>query len=264
MKFGIAGCGGMGLPMAQHLAADRRWFVCGFDVRPIEGLEMIEDPRDFATIIDTLLVVVRDQGQIMDLLFGAQNLLGHVHSIKTIIISSTVSPKFLAGLREAVPDEITLIDAPMSGAPIAAQEARLTFMLGGDEATLDQLTPAFEVMGKALYRLGPFGAGMAAKVLNNFVAAASVVAVRQAYDWATEIGVDRELLAALMHKSSGQTWFGSQFDTIDFARHGYEPGNTIGILEKDVEAALDAVGERPALAEAILKSLRNLKPDDAT
>ncbi len=152
----------------------------------------------------------------------------------------------------------------MSGAQVAAEQARLSFMLGGTDTDLDALEPVFLTMGTRLHRMGPTGAGMTAKVLNNFVAAASTTATRWVIDRAAELGVDRERLLALMHDSSGQTWFGSNFDAIEFARDGYDPGNTIGILKKDVESCLDAVPPetREGLPEAIIAAVEKLRPLD--
>ena len=153
-----------------------------------------------------------------------------------------------------------MIDAPMSGAQVAAEERRLSFMLGGDDAALDRLAPVFAAMGDKHHRMGGLGAGMTAKVLNNYVAAASAATTRRALDWAKELGLDRRKLLALMHDSSGQTWFGSNFDRIEFARDGYSEDNTIGILPKDVAAALDGAGEPDdPIGLAIQNYLKNLK-----
>ncbi len=264
---GIAGCGRMGLPMAMALLRGGI-DVWGFDVRPASEFgafadRMIADPRAFAQRCQVVFTVVRDQRQTNDLLFDDQGLLAGPHGIETLVICSTLSPRYLALLKARVPDRIALIDAPMSGAAVAAEEARLSFMLGGSQATLDALQPLFASMGTRFHRMGGFGAGMTAKVLNNFVAAASVASVRQALAWADQLDVDRARLLALMHDSSGQTWFGSNFDKIEFARDGYDPDNTIGILKKDVESALDAVGADPAegLQAAVLRSIAALEPD---
>ena len=262
---GVAGCGRMGLPMALALrkgGVD----VWGFDVRPASEFasfadRMIADPHAFAQRCQVVLTVVRDQRQTDDLLFDKQGLLSGPHGIETLVICSTLSPRYLTLLKQRVPDRVALADAPMSGAAVAAEEARLSFMLGGAPDTLDALQPLFARMGTRFHRMGAFGAGMTGKVLNNFVAAASVASVRQVLGWADQLGVDRARLLALMHDSSGQTWFGSNFDTIEFARDGYDPDNTIGILKKDVESALDAVGADPAdgLQAAILRSIAALK-----
>ncbi len=262
---GVAGCGRMGLPMARALHA-AGIEVFGFDIRPPNAFgdfssRMLSDPDAFAKTCSVLLTVVRDTTQTDDVLFNAQAMFARDYSIKTLVVCSTLSPRYVTALRTRVPAEITLVDAPMSGAAIAAEEARLSFMLGGDDGVLDRLQPLFDAMGTKFHRMGGFGAGMTAKVLNNFVAASSTVAVRQSLAWAQELGVDRERLLALMHDSSGQTWFGSHFDAIEFARDGYAPGNTIGILEKDVESALDAVQTVGPLPEAVIAALRELEDE---
>ncbi len=83
-------------------------------------------------------------------------------------------------------------------------------------------------------------------------------------DWADDFGLDRQRLLALMHDSSGQSWFGSNFDRIEFARDGCDPANSIGILKKDIESCLDAVGPeaRHGLPEAILDAIAGLRPLD--
>lgn len=266
MTIGVAGCGRMGLPMAKAMQA-AGLDVKGFDIRPSDEFgdfapHMMDSITEFAKRSDVVLSIVRDIAETDALLFDEQALLCQPDLPKVLIICSTLSPKYVKGLRARVPDSMTLIDAPMSGAVIAAEEARLSFMLGGDNEMLDQLMPLFEAMGSKFHRMGDYGAGMTAKVLNNFIAATSTVAVRQVLDWADELEVDHDKLLALMHDSSGQTWLGSYFHNIEFATCGFEPDNTIGILKKDVESALDAVAANPreGLQGAIIQSILSLKP----
>jgi 3-hydroxyisobutyrate dehydrogenase-like beta-hydroxyacid dehydrogenase len=139
-------------------------------------------------------------------------------------------------------------------------------MLGGTEAQITHLHPLFKAMGETIHHLGPFGAGMAFKVCNNFVAAASVVANRRAYAAARALGLDTELLRRVMSTSSGGNWYGNSFDRISWAREGYSPGNTIAILEKDVAAFRDSVDALEEQADglfdqSVLDGLRRLKPE---
>ncbi len=264
---GIAGCGRMGLPMAQALF-NAGVETYGFDIRSVSEFgdfapRMITDPAAFAAACNIVITVVRDHHQTDDLLFDEQALTTGRHAIETLIVSSTLSPRYLQRLQERVPNNIALVDAPMSGGAIAAEEARLSFMLGGNDATLDALQPLFSVMGKDIHRMGDFTAGMTAKVLNNFAAASSVVAVRQVLAWADQLDIDRTRLLALMHDSSGQTWFGSNFEKLEFAHDGYDTDNTIGIIKKDVESAIDAVQGNPdtGLPAAIINGLFSMRPD---
>jgi 3-hydroxyisobutyrate dehydrogenase len=267
--IGIAGCGTMGLPMAQALQ-EAGYEVWGLDVRPAGEFgsfqsRMLEDPAEFARRAQVVISVVRDVTQTLDLCFDRQALFKGGQYPKTLVVSSTLSPRFLSDLRKRLPNDVTLIDAPMSGAPHSARLRQLSFMLGGPDEALDRLMPLFQAMGKHAFRLGPLGAGMTAKVLNNYVASASVVAVRRAYARARELGVDLDKLRAVMSASSGATWFGDRFHDIDWAREGYEAGNTIGILEKDVRSGLDAMeGAKRAAPdsydEALIAALRAMEP----
>lgn len=237
----------------------------GFDVRPLADfgplVPLMRSADAFPRDLHTLITVVRDIPQTEDVLFGAQGF-ATAPGLRRVIISSTLSPKYVRALRARIPAHVTLIDAPMSGAAIAAQERRLSFMLGGDSADLDAAQPLFAAMGAHFHRMGAFGNGMQAKVLNNILAAANTALTRMVLDWADDAGLDADALLALMHTSSGQNWFASHFDTIEFARDGLSDDNSIGILVKDVESALDAAppGADLTAPRAIQALLRGLRP----
>jgi len=255
----------MGLPMAQALHK-AGFDVSGFDVRPVNEFadfssRMIIDPKDFANKCDVVICVVRDEHQVMDLCFDDQAIFNTSSPPETFVLSSTVSPNFVHKLRQKLPQDICLIDAPMSGAPLAAIAATLTFMVGGPQEQVDALQPAFAAMGKKIHHLGDLGSGMATKVLNNFVAASTVVAVRNVLAQADKLGMDKQSLLKVMGQSSGQTWFGSNFDQINWANEGHDPTNTIGILEKDVNAFINSLPDGPEpLHKAIIEALQSLPP----
>jgi 3-hydroxyisobutyrate dehydrogenase-like beta-hydroxyacid dehydrogenase len=251
------------------LAALRR---AGFDARGLDlkppasygdlAPAMTDDPDAFAPGLRCLFTVVRDVPETETLLFGPRGLIPRAGALEVLAVSSTLPPPYVHELRGRVPDRVALVDAPMSGAQVAADEARLSFMLGGEAGTLDRLAPLLAAMGPKLHRMGGFGAGMTAKVMNNLAAAASTAVTRLALDWGAANGLDPARLRALMHDSSGQTWFGTHFDSIEFARDGHAPDNTIGILVKDVESALAAApdGAEAALPRAVQDALRALRP----
>jgi len=262
-RIGLAGCGRMGAPMLAALC--RAGFDArGFDLRPaagFQGIPVTNDPAAFAKGLKTLITVVRDADQTNDVLFGNQGF-ADASQLETIIICSTLSPRYVRTLRGRVASHIALIDAPMSGAAIAAQEARLSFMLGGAADDLDRAQPLFAAMGKHFHHMGGFGDGMTAKVLNNLLAASNTAMTRLVLDWADAQGIDEQRLLALIQTSSGQNWFASGMATIEFARDGHDPDNTIGILVKDVAAALDAApdGADLTLPQTVQATIRSLRP----
>lgn len=232
----------------------------GYDVAPKDSPHITDDIAVFAEDLDTLITVVRDQAETEALLFGDQNLT-EIPTLIRILICSTLSPRYVRSLRARIPAHIALIDAPMSGAAIAAEEARLSFMLGGDATDIDGAMPLLRAMGKHFHRMGDYGAGMQAKVLNNLLAASNTAMTRLVLDWADDAGLDSSALLDLIHTSSGQNWFATGFNAIEFARDGHAPGNTIAILVKDIASALDAApaGADTALPEAVQRSIAALK-----
>ena len=250
----------MGAPMLRALRA-AGLPARGYDVVPMDSPHITDDIAVFSEDLDTLITVVRDIDQTEAVLFGEQNLTA-IPSLIRIIICSTLSPRYVRDLRARIPSHISLIDAPMSGAQIAAQEARLSFMLGGDESDLDAAQPLFSAMGKHFHRMGEFGAGMQAKVLNNLLAASNTAMTRLVLDWADDAGLEISALLDMIHTSSGQNWFASGFNSIEFSRNGHAPDNTIAILVKDIASALDAAPENAdtSLPETVQRSIAALKP----
>lgn len=266
--IGVAGCGAMGLPMARNLLK-AGFDVWGYDVRPLPefgdfSIRMIEDPDEFSNRCSTIISVVRNWQQTKELCFGEQGLFNGPSTPDCLIISSTLSPRMITQLQQLLPSNVDLMDAPMSGAPFRAEDGSLTFMLGGDDELAEQARPLFEAMGNKIHHLGGLTTGMTCKVLNNLLAATSVVTVRRVMRDAEKLGLDPKKLLEVSSQSSGASWFGDHFDQISWALEGYSADNTIGILEKDVLSMLDAVSDHPELTEdgfeqAVLVALKNLK-----
>lgn len=245
----------MGMGMLRNLQA-AGFNAHGFDIRTLQGVGT--DVATFADKLTTLITVVRDTAETDALLFDEQALVSKAQNLQKVVISSTLSPKYVKGLRSRIPVHIALIDAPMSGAQIKADAGTLTFMTGGPA---EEIKPLLLAMGDTIHHMGDFGAGMTAKVLNNLLAASNTAMTRLVLDWADAEGLDETKLLALMNTASGQNWLASGFDEIEFARDGYDPENTIGILVKDVASALDiAPDQEIELPTAVQTAIRNLQP----
>ena len=269
--IGLAGCGSMGLPMAKKLLAAGK-DVWGYDTRPTKEFgdfqsRMIPDPAEFGAKVDILISVVRDHQQTLELCFDDQALFTRSNHPKTLVCSSTLSPRVLPDILARLPQEVAMVDAAMSGAPARAEDGTLTFMVGGELGVVECLTPLFEIMGTEVNHLGFMGSDMTCKVINNFVAITGVAAVRKAITAAIALGMDPKTLLDIMKSSSGSTWYGDNIDRISWSREGYDPGNTIGIIEKDMLSFLDAVTSNPDVevkdfAASVLEVVRSMEPLD--
>ena len=154
----------------------------------------------------------------------------------------------------------------MSGAPMKAKDASLTFMVGSTIDEFNQINPLLRILGDKIHHIGNFGSGMSVKVLNNFVASCSVLAVRHVLSEAKNLNISTDQLLEILNCSSGKTWFSENLNSIDWSKESYDKKNTIGILEKDVNSFLDGLeGMQTTSSEAmknfqkaLLKGLKNI------
>ena len=271
MNIGIAGCGTMGLPMLEVLLK-KKIKAIGYDVRPQENFlslkeNFVSSKRFFFENTDVIFSLVRDINQTLELCEGTDGLF-NLNSSKTLIICSTLSPAFLNDFIKKAPENIEVIEAPMSGAPIRAKEASLTFMVGSTKNQFETISPILNILGKTIHHIGKFGSGMSVKVLNNFVASCSVVAVRHVLSEAKNLNISPDQLLEILNCSSGKTWFSENIHSIDWSKESYNKENTIGILEKDVNSYLDGLQDAGTetneamqnFQKALLKGLQNI-PD---
>ena len=268
-KIGLAGCGNMGLPMLNSMLL-KNIDAKGYDIERKTSLlglgkDFVSSKKKFIDDRNIIISVVRDASDTLELCQG-NNGLFEQRSYKLLIIASTLSPKFIMDLKRKAPKNITIIDAPMSGATIAANEATLTFMVGCEKVLFNYIEPLLGLMGTRINHIGNFGSGMMVKVLNNFIAASSVVSVRHVLHQAQKFELDIDALFKTIDTSSGQTWFGTNREDIEWFKENFENDNTMGILTKDVLAYVDAFeneGDKDnfvngELSKSILKALKNM------
>ena len=147
--IGIAGCGTMGLPMLEVLLRNNI-NAFGYDILSKENFLDLEDnfissKKEFFQKVDIIFSVVRDINQTKELCEGKDGLF-QLNSPKKLIISSTLSPTFLGEFFKNAPDNITMIEAPMSGAPMKAKDATLTFMVGAKKNHLRKLETKLNIL----------------------------------------------------------------------------------------------------------------------
>ena len=231
-KIGLAGCGNMGLPML-HSILSKNIDAKGYDIERKTtllnlGKNFVSSKKKFLDDRNIIISVVRDASDTAELCQG-NNGLFEQQSSKMLIIASTLSPKFIMDLKRMAPKNITIIDAPMSGSTIAANEATLTFMVGCEKVLFNYIEPLLELMGTRINHIGNYGSGMMVKVLNNFIAASSVASVRHVLHQAQKFELDIDALFKTIDTSSGQTWFGTNRADIEWFKEKFENDNTMAV-----------------------------------
>lgn len=148
-----------------------------------------------------------------------------------------------------------LVDAPVSGGTIGADQATLTFMVGAK--TEEQFNEANEILkhlGKKVVHCGDVGMGQAAKLCNNLVLGISMAAVCEGHVLGGRLGLDPKILADILNTSSGRCWSSDTYNPcpgvmegVPSAR-GYTGGFACDLMIKDLGLATQAAnGSNPRL-----------------
>jgi len=139
-----------------------------------------------------------------------------------------------------------MVDAPVSGGIAAAEAGSLTFMVGGTEEAFARAKPLLEAMGKAVIHAGAAGAGQAAKICNNMLLGASMVATCETFAMAKKLGLDLQTFYDISSKASGQCWSMTSYCPVPGvgpetpADRDYEGGFAAALMLKDLRLAMEA------------------------
>jgi 3-hydroxyisobutyrate dehydrogenase len=139
-----------------------------------------------------------------------------------------------------------MVDAPVSGGIAAAEAGTLTFMVGGSANAFEAARPFLEQMGKAVIHAGGPGAGQAAKICNNMLLGASMVATCETFVLAQKLGLDPQTFFDIASKASGQCWSMTSYcplpgvGPVTPADRDYEGGFAAALMLKDLRLAMEA------------------------
>ena len=139
-----------------------------------------------------------------------------------------------------------MVDAPVSGGIAAAEAGTLTFMVGGTEEAFKRAEPFLAEMGKAVIHAGAPGSGQAAKICNNMVLGATMVATCEAFVLAEKLGLDLQTFFDIASKASGQSWSMTSYCPVPGvgpetpADRDYEGGFAAALMLKDLRLAMEA------------------------
>jgi 3-hydroxyisobutyrate dehydrogenase len=138
------------------------------------------------------------------------------------------------------------VDAPVSGGIAAANAGTLTFMVGGSAEAFDRAQPFLADMGKAVIHAGANGSGQAAKICNNMVLGAEMIATCEAFLLADKLGLDPQKFFDIASVSSGQSWSLTSYAPWPGvgpetpADRDYQGGFATALMLKDLRLAMEA------------------------
>ena len=151
-----------------------------------------------------------------------------------------------ANIEAATAKGLVAVDAPVSGGIAAANAGTLTFMVGGTDEGFARAEPILAKMGKAVIHAGGAGAGQAAKICNNMLLGASMIATCETLALAQKLGLDPQKFFDIASVSSGQCWSLTSYAPLPGvgpttpADNDYKGGFAAALMLKDLRLAMEA------------------------
>ena len=265
VTVGFVGLGSMGLGMARNVLR------AGIPVRGYDivaeargnfaeaGGEAVESAAEAAAGADVLLLMVVDEDQARDVLFGAGGAVAAMRGRATVVLCSTVSPKSVDDLAsETAAAGLWFLDAPVSGGKVGADAGTLTVMAAGSESAFEAARPVLDAISGRVHHVGDKpGLGAVYKVVHQLAAGVHLVAAAELLALGAKAGCDPKTLFEIVSQSAGSSWMFN--DRVPRMLDGdHEPRSMVDIFVKDLGLVLGTgarVGSPVPLAAAAHRML---------
>ncbi len=244
------GLGIMGGPMAAHLVAAGHT-VLGVNRSPVAVQRLVEaggraggSVADAVAQADVVITMVPDSPDVESVALGDDGIYANARPGTVHLDMSTIRPDVATRLAEAgAARGITVLDAPVSGGEAGAKEAKLSIMVGGDEATFAKIRPVLDVLGPTVVLVGPAGSGQTVKAANQLVVAGHYQLLAEAIVFLRAYGVDTDAaLQVLGGGLAGSTVLQRKGASMLAGR--FAPGFRVDLHHKDLGIVTAAARER--------------------
>ncbi|MDN5941533.1 MAG: NAD(P)-dependent oxidoreductase [Nitrospira sp.] len=244
-RIGWIGAGVMGSSMCGHLLTAGYRVILHSRTRskaqPLfdRGAQWAENPRAVAAESDVLFTMVGFPQDVRTVYFDETGILAGARAGTILIDMTTTQPSLSRDIASAAStNNLSAIDAPVSGGDVGAKNASLSIMIGGDTEPVQTAMPLFELLGKKIVHQGGPGSGQQAKLCNQIVIAGTMVGVCESLSYGYKAGLDLNRMLNSIRGGAAACW------TLDnlapqILRRNFDPGFFVEHFIKDMGIALE-------------------------
>ena len=233
-RTGMIGLGAMGLQFARHML-HKGFDVAGYDINADavrraenDGIRHRGSPAEIGKHAEVVVVMVATDEQVESVV-EESGLIDALAPGSVICIASSVAPETCRRLAAlAAAKNIGVLDTPVVLGQEAADNGTCTVYVGGEERWFLRARPVLQTFGRDIVHLGDVGSGQIAKMINNMLLWATMVANFESLTLAKQLGMDIPKLATALGHGSGANW--------SLSRWGKSTGKW---AEKDMDTALE-------------------------
>lgn len=263
MKIGFIGTGVMGKGMIRNLLKNE-YEVHIYNRTQDKALPLVEDGAILEKTIPELVkkcnVVITIVGypkDVEEVYLGEEGIIKSAKENSILIDMTTSKPSLAETIYvEAKKNNISALDAPVSGGDIGARDGKLTIMVGGEKEAYDRVLPVFKAMGENIVYQGEAGNGQHTKMCNQIAIASGMLGVSEAVAYASKSGLDPETVLKSIGFGAAGSWSLTNLAP-RMIKEDLEPGFYIKHFLKDLAIAIEEA-ERMDLKHPGLKNAQEI------
>lgn len=203
-----------------------------------KGATWCDTPKAVAEASDIVFTIVGFPRDVREVILGEHGVVAGLSSHNIVVDMTTSEPSLAEEIARAAAAKGALgVDAPVSGGDVGAREARLSIMIGGDDAAVASVMPLFEIMGKTIVHQGGPGAGQHTKMVNQTLIATNMIGVCEALLYAHRAGLHLETVMQSVASGAAGSWSLSNLGPRIIAKN-FDPGFFVEHFIKDMGIAL--------------------------
>ena len=244
--LGFVGVGRMGGPMASRLL-DAGHRLCVYDLSeaataPLvaRGAQLAASPAEVASVASIVIISLPTPDVVKQVVLGGNGGIINGSSVRLVIDLSTTGPGVATEVAAQLAERrIGWVDAPVSGGVTGAKAGTLAIMVSCPTATLQKVEPVLKVFGRPFHAGEKPGLAQTAKLANNLLAAAALVATSEVMAMGVKAGLDAKVLIDIINASSGRNSATQDKFSRAVLPGTFDFGFTTGLSYKDVRLCVD-------------------------
>ncbi|MBD0358374.1 MAG: NAD(P)-dependent oxidoreductase, partial [Rubrobacter sp.] len=248
-RIGFVGLGNIGFPMCRRLL-ESGYEVLAYDANPEAVLRLEDTPAEPADSLKTLaaadvvLLSLPGSDVVEEVVLGEGGLAEGLSSGKILIDTSSSRPSSTRDLAKKLAESgVEMLDAPVSGGVLRAEEGKLAVMVGGREEVFERCREVLESFGEKIFHVGDHGAGHLVKSLNNLLSATTLASAAEAVILAEKAGVAPEALLEVINAGNGRSYSTEVKFPKFILDRSFDDGFALGLMVKDLKIALETAAE---------------------
>ncbi|TMK80288.1 MAG: NAD(P)-dependent oxidoreductase [Actinobacteria bacterium] len=213
------------------------------------GATAAESPADAARRAEAVITMVADPQALQLVTEGPDGVAAGASAATTVIQMSTVSPAATSRLGSVLqPTDAGLLDSPVLGSLSEVESGTLKVFAGGPDELVERWTPLLSVLG-SIIRVGPVGAGTAAKLVANSTLLGVLGVLGEALALGKQLDLSRDATFEVLAATPVAAQAERRRPAIESGE--FPPRFALRLALKDANLILEAAGTELKVIEAV-------------